>query len=134
MTHLVRSLGITGETHATGSLRRHFPGLKLETSVLVVPTSDQENEFISQFILTYGRVWIDCNDLEVEGTVKCREGNEDVAYRNWYSSQPNNRNGDEDCAVLTTMWGSIKGQWHEVNCYSPLPALCKMAGRPVFHV
>ncbi|XP_033635552.1 perlucin-like protein [Asterias rubens] len=72
--------------------------------VLGVPSSDQENEFTVQLIPLDQAVWLDCNDQDVEGRWKCREGNVEVAYRNWFSGEPNNLDGDEDCAVLTNGW------------------------------
>ncbi|XP_071801391.1 uncharacterized protein [Asterias amurensis] len=69
--------------------------------VLGVPSSDPEHEFIAQLIPTGGTVWLDCTDidvggtgsaerdefgltdLEVEGTLNCRESNVEVAHRNW---------------------------------------------------
>ena len=100
--------------------------------VLGVPSSNQEREFIAQLIPTDGMVWIDCNDLEVEGRWKCREGNVEIAYRNWDDGEPNS-DTDENCVALTKRWGS-KGKWHDVKCDKPIPPLCKMAVRPVLHV
>ena len=101
--------------------------------VLGVPSSDQENEFVRQLIPTGGTVWLDCNDIDVEGNWKCREGNVEVAYRNWYFSQPDNLDRDEDCGVLSKKWESMH-QWHDLSCISTERAICKMAGRPVLHV
>ncbi|XP_071801392.1 perlucin-like protein [Asterias amurensis] len=100
--------------------------------VLGVPSSDQENDFTVQLIPLGGAVWIDCNDLDVEGKWKCREGNVEVAYRNWCSGEPNNED-DEECAVLANGWRSER-KWHDVKCSRAERALCKIAGRPVLHV
>ncbi|XP_071796330.1 C-type mannose receptor 2-like [Asterias amurensis] len=100
--------------------------------VLGAPSSDQENEFIAQLFPLDDAVWIDCNDIEDEGRWKCREGNVEVAYRNWYPGEPNNYQGDEDCAVLAS-WRNER-QWHDGKCSRLEKALCKMAGRPVLHV
>ncbi|XP_071796328.1 C-type mannose receptor 2-like [Asterias amurensis] len=100
--------------------------------VLGAPSSDQENEFIAQFIpLDGAAVWIDCNDIEVEGRWKCREGNVEVAYTNWYPGEPNSK-GDEDCAFMLMRLG--EHQWHDVSCRILKRAICEMAGRPVLHV
>ena len=45
--------------------------------VLAAPSSDQENDFIAQ-VVSADWMWIDCNDLKVEGKLKCREGNVEV--------------------------------------------------------
>ncbi|XP_071801390.1 perlucin-like protein [Asterias amurensis] len=100
--------------------------------VLGVPSSDPEHEFIAQLIPTGGTVWLDCNDIYVEGNWKCREGNVEVAYRNWYFTEPNNK-GDEDCAALNNGYGN-ESQWHDVSCSREERALCKMADRPLLHV
>ncbi|XP_033635551.1 alpha-N-acetylgalactosamine-specific lectin-like [Asterias rubens] len=101
--------------------------------VLGVPSSDQENEFILQLVKHKEPVWLDCNDQEVEGNWKCREGNVEVAYRNWYSTEPNNQEGDEDCAALNKGLGN-ENQWHDGSCSREERALCKMADRPLLHV
>ena len=98
--------------------------------VLAALSSNQENEFIAQ-VVSADWIWIDCNDLEVEGIWKCREGNVEVAYINWYSGEPNNAFVGEDCAVIAT-WGNQ--QWHDASCSRKEKAICKMAGRPVLHV
>ncbi|XP_033639098.1 perlucin-like protein [Asterias rubens] len=96
--------------------------------VLGVPSSDEENEFIGQ--LADGVVWIDCNDLEEEGRWKCREGNVEVAYRNWMSGEPNDVD-DEDCAFVTPRGNNH--QWFDWSCSRSVRAICKMAARPVLH-
>ena len=98
--------------------------------VLAAPSSNQENEFIAQLVPDYW-IWIDCNDLEVEGIWKCRDGNVEVAYINWYSGEPNNAGVGEDCAVVATRRNQ---QWHDASCSRKEKAIYKMAGRPVIHV
>ena len=98
--------------------------------VLAVPSSDQENEFTAQ--LSNEIVWIDCNDREVEGRWKCKEGKVEVAYLNWNPQEPNNWE-DEDCAAFyTQFWGNR--QWNDLECSRLEKALCKTAGRPVLQV
>ena len=58
--------------------------------VLAVPSSDQEHDVIVNLMLENTNVWIDCNDLEVEGTWECKEGNVEVSYRNGGDGEPNN--------------------------------------------
>ena len=64
---------------------------------------------------------------------KCREGNVEVAYRNWRYGEPNNWQ-DEDCVVLSMGLGADKRQWVDGSCSNSVRAICKMAGRPVLHV
>ncbi|XP_033639100.1 lactose-binding lectin l-2-like [Asterias rubens] len=78
--------------------------------VLAVPSSDQEHDVIVNLMLENTNVLIDCNDLQVERSWKCGEGNVEVAYRNWRSGEPNNAGEGEDCATMSTSWGT-KGQW-----------------------
>ena len=98
--------------------------------VLGVPSSDQENEFIVTLIPKDENVWLNCNDLDVEGNWKCREGKVEVAYRNWDAGQPDEY--DEDCVAHFTL-GNYNG-WHDVDCNSKYVAVCKLAFRPVLRV
>ena len=100
--------------------------------VLAAPSSNQENEFIAQLVPDYW-IWIDCNDLEVEGIWKCRDDSVEVAYRNWHDGEPNNAI-EEDCAAVAACatWGN--NQWFDRSCIISERALCKVAGRPVLHV
>ncbi|XP_038071230.1 asialoglycoprotein receptor 2-like [Patiria miniata] len=67
-------------------------------SVLVMPQSQEETEFLVQ--LQQSNYWINCNDLQEEGTWKCE--NDEVEFRNWLTSpqwpQPDNWGGIEHCA------------------------------------
>ena len=83
-------------------------------------------------LIPTGWLWIDCTDLEIEGRWKCREGNVEVSYRNWYYGEPNNAADAEDCAVLDT-WDRRR-QWHDVSCNRVERAICKIAGRPVLQL
>ncbi|XP_071795640.1 perlucin-like protein [Asterias amurensis] len=100
--------------------------------VLAAPSSNQENEFIAQLVPD-DWIWIDCNDLEVEGIWKCRDDSVEVAYRNWHDGEPNNAI-EEDCAAVAAFasWGN--NQWFDRSCIISERALCKVAGRPVLHV
>ena len=100
--------------------------------VLAAPSSDQENDFIVNLMPENSAVWIDCNDKEVEGRWKCREGNVEVAYRNWNDGEPNDADGGEDCAVLIEQFARNR-QW-DARCSRLEISLCKMAGKPVIHV
>ena len=100
--------------------------------VLAVPSSDQENEVIVNWVPDDSNVWIDCNDQEVRGIWKCREGNVEITYRNWDPTQPNNK-VNEQCVVLSTMW-EMKRQWFDVSCQRDNKAVCKMAARPFLQV
>ena len=100
--------------------------------VLAVPSSDPENEFIVSLIPKAEGLWLDCNDKETEGTWKCREGNVDVTYRNWYPGEPNNFKIEEDCVEHDT-WAQHHG-WYDVDCNREFLAVCKFVIRPVLHL
>ncbi|XP_038075101.1 lactose-binding lectin l-2-like isoform X2 [Patiria miniata] len=81
-------------------------------SVLVVPQSQEETEFLLQLVPSEpSGFWINCNDLEEEGAWKCQDGTDEVEYRNWFPGQPDNR-GEEDCA-LVIMPAAI---WNDASC------------------
>ncbi|XP_038054630.1 asialoglycoprotein receptor 2-like [Patiria miniata] len=86
---------------------------------LVVPQSQEETDFLVH--LQQFDFWINCNDLEEEGTWKCH-GTDEVAFKNWETrprQQPDNYQGSEHCAgVLST------GEWNDVSCGSPRLAIC----------
>ncbi|XP_038070824.1 hepatic lectin-like [Patiria miniata] len=91
-------------------------------SVLVVPQSQEETEFLVQ--LQQSNFWINCNDLQEEGTWKCE--NDEAEFRNWWTSpqwgpQPDNRRGIEHCAE---MWVDQEAEWNDVRCDAQLPAIC----------
>ncbi|XP_071796327.1 brevican core protein-like [Asterias amurensis] len=100
--------------------------------VLCVPSSDQENDVIVNWVPDDSDVWIDCNDQEVKGIWKCREGNEEITYRNWDPTQPDNK-VNEQCVVLSKMC-EMKRQWFDVSCQRHNMAVCKMAARPFLQV
>ena len=63
---------------------------------------------------------------------KCREGNVEVAYRNWGDEEPDGQER-ENCVALSTRWVG-KRRWGDAECGRIEKALCKIAGRPVLHV
>ena len=64
-------------------------------------------------------VWIGYSDRRVEGTWEWLNGRSSGVYTNWESGQPDNFNGDEDCAVLTPGWG-----WNDMQCNSLNRFMC----------
>ena len=75
---------------------------------IMVPSSDGENEFIFTSFQhhedLYG-VWINCNDIEVEGEWNCYEdGKYPTEYRKWEPNQPddNEKPGDQDYGFMLT--------------------------------
>ncbi|XP_038055982.1 low affinity immunoglobulin epsilon Fc receptor-like [Patiria miniata] len=89
-------------------------------SVLVMPQSQEETDFLQKNVYLW--FWINCNDLQVEGTWVCQDGTTDVEYRNWRvePAEPNNYGGGEDCAVVRRA-----GDWNDVECDSQIPTICQ---------
>ncbi|XP_038059594.1 asialoglycoprotein receptor 2-like [Patiria miniata] len=87
--------------------------------VLVAPRSQEETDFL--VLLLPSRFWINCNDIEKEGTWVCQVGTDMVEFRNWLSGEPSN-SGNEDCAYLLPT-----GKWNDFPCSSKRLAVCKAA-------
>jgi len=85
-------------------------------------TNDQVIKFAARTMLpsTNQKIYIGMNDLVKEGTFQYATGG-DLVYTNWYSGEPNNSGGVEDCAE--TWWGTT---WNDINCGSKQPSICEM--------
>ncbi|XP_038054632.1 snaclec convulxin subunit beta-like [Patiria miniata] len=66
-------------------------------SVLVVPHSHEETDFLMRLVPENSKIWINCNDLEEEGTWKCQDGTDEEEYRNWSQGEPDNLRGIWKC-------------------------------------
>ncbi|XP_038055980.1 hepatic lectin-like [Patiria miniata] len=77
-------------------------------SILVMPQSQEETDFLLKNV--YHWFWINCNDLQVEGTWVCQDGTTEVEYRNWGNWQPSN-GIREDCGAMRD-----SGDWNDVPC------------------
>ncbi|XP_038055974.1 low affinity immunoglobulin epsilon Fc receptor-like [Patiria miniata] len=86
-------------------------------SVLVMPQSQEETEFLQKNLIH--KFWINCNDLQVEGTWVCQDGTTDVEYRNWRDGEPSNFGGGEDCVVAK------EAGWNDAPCETHVPTICK---------
>ncbi|XP_033644600.1 C-type lectin domain family 4 member M-like [Asterias rubens] len=90
---------------------------------MVVPQSTKELQTILN-MCSCSSFWIDCNDIQEEGTWVCSdgEGTIDKQDKRWMNGQPDSNNGNEDCAV-----GRIAG-WHNWGCGTTHKLICQ---RPV---
>ncbi|XP_038054634.1 hepatic lectin-like [Patiria miniata] len=90
-------------------------------SVLVVPLSQEETDFLMLLVPESSSIWINCNDLEKEGTWKCQDGTDEVELRTWPTKgrQPSNSGGDEHCAEIRP-----NGIWNDNQCTRKRPAIC----------
>jgi hypothetical protein len=89
---------------------------------LVQIDSPQENAALVERI--QGSVWIGANDLDEEGMFRWAQGNL-LDFEAWNPGQPNNLDGDEDCADLN----AFSGRWSDVPCSGDESrrALCERA-------
>jgi hypothetical protein len=87
---------------------------------LAVPGSAGENTFLLGLLPSgwTATSWFGLNDLAVEGTFRTVAGAL-PPYSAWARGEPNNYNGNEDCAQMTT------GGWNDLTCSDLLSALCE---------
>jgi hypothetical protein len=81
--------------------------------------SDMENQLIVGAPAVGTSIWIGGNDLLVEGTFEWADGS-DWGYENWADTEPNDVNGDEDCALVLP-----GGEWNDDPCTGALVFACK---------
>ena len=70
---------------------------------MVVPSSSEETNYLLSKL--ENGMWINCNDLEIEGQWDCTPDN--GGYMNWNKEEPNGET-IENCAELETLspWGN----------------------------
>ena len=106
-------------------------------SILAVPHSQEENDFILTLMPDRSNAWISCSDADVEGSWVCEEGGVEVSFRNWDDGQPGNiaLKPEEDCAAISKHYGS-QIKWHDVPCTRECHAVCKRAAisQPLLHL
>ena len=87
---------------------------------LAVPGSAGENTFLLGLLPSgwTATSWFGLNDLAVEGTFRTVAGAL-PPYSAWARGEPNNYNGNEDCAQMTT------GGWNDLTCSDLLSAVCE---------
>ena len=68
-----------------------------------------ENSYVAS-LLPLSSAWIGLSDVNTEGQNQWVDGSA-VTYSNWYTGQPNNYNGNQDCVeILNT------GKWNDQYC------------------
>ena len=67
------------------------------------------------------KVWIGGTDAASEGTWKWSSTGTPLSYTNWYSGEPNNYQGNEDCVHFS-------GKWNDVNCARKFKFVCERRG------
>ncbi len=83
--------------------------------------SASENKFITEAGLPM--LWIGLTDKETEGTFLWVNG-ESPTTTFWYTNEPNNAGGNEDCVGLLTS-GEKAGTWNDFPCSTELAFVCE---------
>ncbi|KAJ8312126.1 hypothetical protein KUTeg_009499 [Tegillarca granosa] len=71
---------------------------------------------------TKDRFWIDGTDGAAEGIWKYGTSGSNIGFTDWYPSEPNNLNGDQDCAALTRL---ADFRWDDLRCTEIIYYICK---------
>nr|QNH72464.1 toxin candidate TRINITY_DN33830_c0_g1_i1.p1 [Pachycerianthus maua] len=59
-------------------------------------------------------IWIGGNDIKTEGTFEWDDDSY-YCYTNWYTGEPNNSGGIEDCVDILYSY-KYSGQWNDMSC------------------
>lgn len=68
-------------------------------------------------------LYIGFNDLQIEGKFRWSDQSE-VSFTKWYSRQPDNYWGREDCTEMYP-FGVHKGKWNDIQCSTKLGYICE---------
>ncbi|MCR9201017.1 MAG: hypothetical protein NXI04_20450 [Planctomycetaceae bacterium] len=68
------------------------------------------NQAFSNFLGTRRSLWIGLNDVDSENDFAWTDGSPS-SYRNWFRSEPNNTNGNEDSVLMLP----DTGQWNDAD-------------------
>ncbi|XP_071348972.1 macrophage mannose receptor 1-like [Trachinotus anak] len=102
---------------------RHF--CKQRHGDLVTIYSEAESVFLwKQISRLYGFFWIGLT-VDLDETYEWMDGSQ-VVFERWDEGQPDFKNYDENCAVMT----SETGFWHDYNCGYEHRSICKRLGSP----
>ncbi|XP_052425433.1 CD209 antigen-like protein C isoform X2 [Carassius gibelio] len=84
---------------------------------LIIINNGQEHDFVKN-ICGSDHFWIGLTDVEVEGRWKWVDGST-LTYRFWASGEPNNYQGNEDCAVIDS------SEWFDTKCDNRAKWICE---------
>ncbi|XP_071807864.1 C-type lectin domain family 4 member M-like [Asterias amurensis] len=93
--------------------------------MMVVPQSKEDLQHILN-MFSCDKFLIGCNDIEVEGTWVCLDGEGlDVKDKRWRSGQPDSSGGNQDCAIFTSagLFDLGCGSKRRLICQRPVTAM-----------
>ncbi|CAG2186837.1 unnamed protein product [Mytilus edulis] len=97
---------------------------KRRGSFLVKIDDESENQWLQSVMLdnNMDNIWIGANDIDQEGTWRWIYDKTTVEFTNWSKEEPNNYNGNENCADMAKR-RSYK--WNDRSCTSLLRYICE---------
>ncbi|XP_061183460.1 brevican core protein-like [Saccostrea echinata] len=97
---------------------------RLQKANLAGIENKEENEWL-QNTFSKEKLWLDLNDLSVEGRWSWFSTGKPVTYTNWMPRQPDSVG--EDCGQMNSP-GYKKGQWNDKECDAKLRFICESSG------
>ncbi|XP_033761145.1 lectin BRA-3-like isoform X2 [Pecten maximus] len=70
--------------------------------------------------------WVGATDMDVEGTWRWTDNDEDVNFSNWGANQPNNWGSGQDCLSIGYETGGDR-VWNDDDCNMYKPYICEKA-------
>ncbi|XP_061171792.1 perlucin-like protein [Saccostrea echinata] len=114
------------ESIVTKSSLRNWTGLvhRLQKANLAGIERKEENEWLKK-----QKLWLDLNDLSVEGNWRWFSTGKSVSYTNWIPGQPDY--ASEDCGQMNYP-SHKKGQWNNLSCDAKIGFICELSGMVIF--
>ena len=85
-------------------------------SILIEPREVQLNTIAK----SYKSSWIGASDIDVEGTFVWKSNGESLTYTDWGPVQPNDNEGNQDCAAMQT-----NDRWGDFDCSTTMAFVCQ---------
>ncbi|CAG2234627.1 unnamed protein product [Mytilus edulis] len=97
---------------------------KRRGSFLVKIDDESENQWLQSVMLdnNINITWIGANDIDQEGTWRWIYDKTTVEFTNWSKEEPNNYNGNENCADMAKR---LSYKWNDRSCTSLLRYICE---------